>query len=236
MDFEDYKKALPKKVKGTKALILKTLWERGDDFPKEWVLSDEFLEMTGQKYFDRRIRELRDELGCDVETGMYEGKHAYRLVSSSLGQGNLRHYLTDAQKKKLFKSVDYVCAVCGQRFEPGLRGLQADHKIPLNRGGSHEMANWQPLCVECNVGKKKACSGCDLDCTQCPWAFPDVVGIRVLIPIKSKHCAMLTQYAKVLGKTFEECVGDAIVFYLDGWDGSDDISKSSSLTQIEEDP
>ncbi|MCP4130899.1 MAG: hypothetical protein GY754_07940 [bacterium] len=43
-----------------KQLILKMLKE------KEWVSSKDLLEATQQKYFDRRIRELRDELGYDI--------------------------------------------------------------------------------------------------------------------------------------------------------------------------
>jgi len=62
-------------------------------------------------------------------------------------------------------------------------GLQADHKIPLSRGGSHDLSNWQPLCNECNVGKRRACAECEEDCRVCSWAFPEVVGITTAVSI-----------------------------------------------------
>ena len=69
--FENYLSALPKKkrLSEVKLTILKRLWGSDDiDFPKPGVSSIELLELTGQKYFDRRTRELRDELGCDLES------------------------------------------------------------------------------------------------------------------------------------------------------------------------
>ncbi|MGB3638729.1 MAG: hypothetical protein WBA39_14320 [Rivularia sp. (in: cyanobacteria)] len=46
-----------KKLSQVKITILRTLWEEGNQFPREWVLSNKLLQLTGQKYFDRRIRE-----------------------------------------------------------------------------------------------------------------------------------------------------------------------------------
>lgn len=46
------------------------------------------------------------------------------------------------------------CAMCGRTpLEDGVR-LQVDHKIPRNWGGSNTPDNLQPLCEECNRGKK----------------------------------------------------------------------------------
>ena len=66
---EYYQKLLERQnLSEVKYNILKTLWDSGDNFPKEWIKSSELLEITNQKYFDRRARELKDELGCDIET------------------------------------------------------------------------------------------------------------------------------------------------------------------------
>ena len=74
-------------------------------------------------------------------------------------------------------------------------GLQADHKIPLIRGGESRLENWQPLCNECNVMKRSACAGCRDNCRECAWAFPDEKGKIVLVRV-SKH---LLQKAKETG-------------------------------------
>ncbi len=71
MKFNDYLESLPTKrtLSDVKLKILTRLW--GNDlyeFPKPWVSSAELLELTGQKYFDRRTRELRYQLGCDLES------------------------------------------------------------------------------------------------------------------------------------------------------------------------
>lgn len=47
--------------------------------------------------------------------------------------------------QKLYASP---CAVCG-----GLEDIQADHVVPLARGGTHSEGNLQPLCRRCNSSK-----------------------------------------------------------------------------------
>jgi 5-methylcytosine-specific restriction endonuclease McrA len=46
------------------------------------------------------------------------------------------------------------CAMCGRTpLEDGVK-LQVDHKRPQSWGGTDDVENLQPLCVECNRGKK----------------------------------------------------------------------------------
>jgi len=161
-----------RRLSDVKSLIIHELWGDGK-FPGTWVTSSRLLTMTNQKYFDRRIRELRDENGLDLGTAVVNGEHCYRLLSDNIGKTNLRAYLSDSDKKKLFISQDYKCQVCGKYAEAGARGLQADHKMPLVRGGRNEHDNWQSLCNECNVAKRRSCQGCHEDCVKCFWAFPN---------------------------------------------------------------
>ncbi|MBL6922376.1 MAG: HNH endonuclease, partial [Akkermansiaceae bacterium] len=185
MNFEDYCHELGK-LSNVKLLIIQELWDSGNkDLPRAWVKSSKLLDLTQQKYFDRRIRELRDEVGCDIETQPINGEHCYRLVSTTISKGNRRAYLTAKQKGDLFSQSSNCCQICGGHFAAGVRGLQADHKIPLSRGGGHEVENWQALCNECNVGKRRACAGCDLECLDCSWAFPEKVGRTVAVRIPS---------------------------------------------------
>ncbi len=173
MEFSDYISGIDSKLSPVKQKILKILWDSGSAFPKAWVRSSHLLTETGQKYFDRRTRELRDEVGCDIEIQHVDGEHCYRLKSPSLATINPRAYLTASQKRMLFESAKYCCQICGKHTNPGVKGLQADHKVPLIRRGSHDFANWQAICNECNVVKRRACEGCNDDCLSCSWAFPE---------------------------------------------------------------
>lgn len=181
MEFEAYIKSMPVKLSDVKLIILRALWDSGSTFPRPWVRSSTLLKLTDQKYFDRRTRELRDQVGCDIENQYQQGEHCYRLNSANLNQYNPREYLSQSQKNQLFSSQGGTCQICGSKMQAGARGLQADHKVPLNRGGSNDVANWQSLCNECNVAKRRACADCNEVCKQCTWAFPEHMGARTLV-------------------------------------------------------
>ena len=113
MNFEEYISSLPtkRKLSEVKLKILKRLWgNEKDPFPKPWVSSSELLELTNQKYFDRRTREMRDQVGCDLESTYQEifSGHAWRINSETLAPPQDRDYLTQAQKVKLFENNDYL--------------------------------------------------------------------------------------------------------------------------------
>ena len=214
MTLDEYIATLPIKLVGVKFKILERLWSEGNEFPRGWVTSSELVILTGQKYFDRRIREMRDNVGCDIESGTNNGKYTYRLKSLSLGIANLRMYLTQVQKRKLFEAADGRCAVCNRSFSSETRGLQADHKVPLSRGGALEFTNWQPLCVECNVGKRRACEGCELECNICPWAFPERVGRRIIVQVPANVEEAILRYSNDSGTDLITSVSEAISEYV----------------------
>ncbi|MDH0357101.1 HNH endonuclease signature motif containing protein [Morganella sp. GD04133] len=213
--FESYLSTLPSKrrLSEVKLTILKRLWWSDDvEFPKPWVSSAELLELTGQKYFDRRTRELRDQLGCDLESSYIAelSGHAWRLKSKVISPPIDREYLTESQRLKLFSIHDNTCAVCGKRVAAGIRGLQADHKIPLSRGGGNELTNWQALCHNCNVGKRRACEGCTDNCRTCSWAFPEKLGITTMLHLSADMLNKAQQLSDTKGISFDEIVDYAI--------------------------
>ena len=174
------------KLSEVKLVLLTRLWGDSNDFPKKWVKSSDLLTLTNQKYFDRRLRELRDAQGLDIESKQINGEHHWCLNSPIISQANDRTYLTASQKAGLFQLAEFKCAVCRERVLPGIRGLQADHKVPLIKGGTNDPDNWQPLCNECNVAKRGVCKGCDLECAKCSWAFPEKLGFNYVIKIPSE--------------------------------------------------
>ncbi len=56
-------------------------------------------------------------------------------------------------KEAIFKRDGYKCAVCGRGKEDGVE-IHADHKIPLDKGGTNTIENGQALCSEHNLLKK----------------------------------------------------------------------------------
>lgn len=218
MKFDDYIRNLPSGISDVKLKILKKLWHSDSkNFPKPWVSSSDLLELTGQKYFDRRARELRDQIGCDIETQHKAelGGHAWRIRSPNLSPPQDREYLAQSQKSQLFSSANNTCAICGKISEPGVRGLQADHKVPISRGGTNAINNWQAVCNHCNVGKRRACEGCTIECSTCSWAYPDVVGINTLISINEKVLSKITEYSKSTNQTTSHVLEEAAIYFID---------------------
>lgn len=189
LEFSSYISKL--RLSEVKHLLLKALWGSNSNFPKPWVKSSHLLKISNQKYFDRRLRELRDSAGLDIESKVIDGEHCWRLSSSAIAKSNDRTYLTASQKATLFRSANNRCAVCGKVAEAGMRGLQADHKRPLIKGGGTEFTNWQALCNECNVAKRGTCKDCELDCNSCAWAFPEKVGFNYVVKLPSELKQMM---------------------------------------------
>lgn len=226
MTFIEYIESLPtkRKLSEVKLQILKKLWSNNSDsFPKPWVSSKELLELTGQKYFDRRARELRDQLGCDIETEYRESftGHGWRIRSDKLAPPHRREYLTQQQKETLFAEYDYCCAICGVNVVAGVRGLQADHKIPLSRGGGNELNNWQPICNNCNVGKRRACDSCFNDCNNCSWAYPDRVGINTIVKLSEYTLRRVDQFRSATQISRSTVMEEAVEYFLDNYDKED---------------
>lgn len=205
-------RALLSQVKQT---ILHELWGDGSSFPGHWIKSQHLLNLTGQKYFDRRIRELRNEVGCDIETGNVEGSPVYRLKSTELSTPYNRSYLGKTRKAHLFDTHDHRCAVCGQQFSKLTKGLEADHKVPLIRGGSADLENWQPLCVACNINKRRSCQGCQLKCENCAWAFPEKFGGRLLLKLDAQLLESISLTAHRKGIPVEDAIACAIEHFLE---------------------
>lgn len=68
-----------------------------------------------------------------------------RRAAKNAGKGHFTVEEFDA----LCSAYGYACLCCGVTD----RILEADHVVPLTRGGSDEISNIQPLCGECNRRK-----------------------------------------------------------------------------------
>ena len=60
-------------------------------------------------------------------------------------------FFTASEWISLKKYYGYYCLCCGD-IEPHVK-LEADHIVPISRGGSSDISNIQPLCGKCNRNK-----------------------------------------------------------------------------------
>lgn len=111
------------------------------------ALMSEFGE---QEQLDRRRRELNryfviERAGSGRETG-------YRLVGRKAVEESAALGISEKTRAQVLQFGR--CAMCGRTV--GAHGvvLQVDHKMPQAWGGTDDIENLQPLCEECNRGKK----------------------------------------------------------------------------------
>lgn len=199
-------------------VLLEKLWPPGHGIPGPLVREEQLREAienfrksqhSGRKpykpYVDvfRRLRELQGEEGI---TGIGREGKTYQLVSLTLSEKRVpRIKLSDLEWQKILAQYNHKCAVCC-RSEPEIR-LQQDHKIPRTRGGGNELQNWQPLCDECNNFKSTSCRGCQLECEQCSWAFPERFAP---LRLSSDNILKLRQYAAITNSDPHELLNQIV--------------------------
>lgn len=103
-----------------------------------------------QSQTDRRVRELRRHFELPAE--VMNGEHRYVL------RGWASRAEADAANISLRRRAQVLapgrCAMCGRTpLGDGVK-LVVDHKLPREWGGTNDPENLQPLCEDCNGGKK----------------------------------------------------------------------------------
>jgi 5-methylcytosine-specific restriction endonuclease McrA len=171
----------------------------------DWVSTQELLELTNQKYVDRRIRELRDEEGWPIIHERRGIKHGYRLVSTKKVKGRKRHYLSSKDKRRILERDTCVCQICFRQLS--FENAQIDHRIPLIRDGDLSDSNLQTLCPECNVLKRGYCHKCTRgSCEGCFLSDPSLMKNRIVIQLPSDLYDELSRKAIQSGKTLPDLV------------------------------
>jgi hypothetical protein len=211
-------------------VILETVWPRGHGIPGPLVTESELraainqlrrIERIGRDpdvdYLDvfRRVRELQGEEGI---VGLIKSGKTYQLIDLTLAEKRVRRTaLGDEDWEKVLERYEGKCANC--RRSPPEVHLQQDHKVPrvrsdktsLLENGVDGLENWQPLCDECNNFKSMSCRGCNLNCFECPWAFPEK--FRPL-RISPQNTARLLDRAQKRGQDPDELINSIIEQHL----------------------
>jgi len=114
----------------------------------DWV-EEQYLKLYGKKPRDtwRGIRRLHQE-GILIKVR----KGVYRYDPDIIQRKELFEFSPEV-KKAIFKRDGYRCIVCRRGKEDGVE-IHADHKIPLDKGGTNTVNNGQTLCSEHNFLKK----------------------------------------------------------------------------------
>ncbi|MEG8180418.1 HNH endonuclease [Nocardia terpenica] len=131
-------------------LIYRFLYERRERPPTRVEITEFLAGTTGKRrsQWDRRLRELYPHFRIDKTS---ERIPRYTLVAREKRTG------TDARISGRIRAQVLQprrCAMCGRTpLDDGVK-LVVDHKVPQAWGGSNDVDNLQPLCAECNAGKK----------------------------------------------------------------------------------
>lgn len=108
-----------------------------------------YLKLYGRKPRDtwRAIRRLHQEgFLIKVKKGVYKYDPDY------VRHKELYEFPPEI-KEQIFMRDGYKCTVCGRGREDGVE-IHADHKTPLDKGGTNTPDNGQTLCSEHNILKK----------------------------------------------------------------------------------
>jgi len=114
----------------------------------DWV-EEQYLKLYGKKPRDtwRAIRRLYQE-GKLIKVK----KGVYRYDPEYVRDVSLLDFPPDV-KEEIFQRDNYRCVICGLGRQDGVE-ICADHKRPLDQGGTNTVDNGQTLCTQHNLMKK----------------------------------------------------------------------------------
>jgi 5-methylcytosine-specific restriction endonuclease McrA len=130
--------------------IYRLLYETRDEPLTMREIRERLAHIGTQEQLDRRRRELNryfeiEKIGAGAETRYRLAAPKARSPESDLG-------ISERDRAAVLRHGR--CAMCGRTpLEHGIV-LQVDHRIPKEWGGTDALENLQPLCEECNRGKK----------------------------------------------------------------------------------
>lgn len=140
-------------ITGDHQLIYSFLYERRDSPPtmREIRAHVEAISGTDDEQTDRRKRDLHKTFKIAAPRWS-DGKYRHQLLGWADIINASAHVIT---KKVRFQVLQPGrCFKCGRTAEAHGVVLVVDHVIPQKWGGGNDISNLQPLCEDCNQGKK----------------------------------------------------------------------------------
>lgn len=114
----------------------------------------DWVEEQYRKLYKRKPRDPWREIRRLYQKGFLikVKKGVYKYDPDLIRNKELHEFPQDI-KEAIFKRDGYKCIVCGRGREDGVE-IHADHRIPLEKGGTNTIENGQTLCSEHNLLKK----------------------------------------------------------------------------------
>lgn len=148
---DELKEALRHRGHGSPAhqQIYDCLYQNQSSPQTDAEITEFVFELSGRRYsqLQRRRRQVGEVFQIDKEPGF-----RYRLVGWL--PERLSRSTTINQKLRYRVLQSGRCRLCGRSSEDDEIKLVVDHILPQAWGGSDLEENLQPLCEECNAGKK----------------------------------------------------------------------------------
>ncbi len=113
------------------------------------VIRERLPELGGHEQLDRRRRELNRFFAIEQTRA---GKEIFYRLADAKAVVPGEEGISERDRAAVL-SIGR-CAFCGRTPSEDRIKLQVDHKIPQEWGGTHDRENLQPLCEQCNRGKK----------------------------------------------------------------------------------
>jgi hypothetical protein len=113
-------------------------------------IRDLLADIGTYEQLDRRRRELNPYF--EIEKVRVGRDTAYRLLAMKEPSAHPARGISERDRAAVLRHGR--CAFCGKTPLEDRVKLQVDHRVPQDWGGSDALENLQPLCEECNRGKK----------------------------------------------------------------------------------
>lgn len=148
---DELKEALRRRHAGSLVhqLIYAYLFDRRDDPPTDAEIAEFVFRKTGVRpsQLQRRRRQVAEVFEVVREPG-----HKYRLSGWNTTPRAISQTISQKVRFKVLQSGR--CKACGRTVAEDDIKLVVDHVLPQAWGGTDSETNLQPLCEECNAGKK----------------------------------------------------------------------------------
>ncbi|HEX7895038.1 MAG TPA: HNH endonuclease signature motif containing protein [Terriglobales bacterium] len=143
--------------------VYEFLYDRRDNPPTMVEVEEHIAGLYGEKHAQtgRRLRNLRDVYRLRVPARYVKGRgYVYFLegfADESKNSAKGRRPINRRVRAEVLLRDGSRCAMCGRTPQDDHIKLDIDHKVPLDWADlddPNDPANLQPLCTDCNAGKK----------------------------------------------------------------------------------
>lgn len=114
------------------------------------IHNQELRNLSGLNDVPRTIRLLRQE-GWQISV-LGDGNVILTSLEKVEARG-IRKAISERIRYEVFSRDNFRCQSCGHGIDDGVK-LVVDHMLPVDWGGTNDIANLHTMCEECNRGKQ----------------------------------------------------------------------------------